>query len=160
MQTSQWFRSKLRELNFPIYVTSSRPTNELVDCGGNDPALNFLSDVQHRKPEHHSLVAVPEHLAPHRISGIEMVTPYPLISHNRNAGYACGTAVFVNEQLLILFKHLEVAMNSASSVSIRAIPETPIGFHPLKAIALFCGLVLGASLCLATYGLDLSAGFF
>jgi hypothetical protein len=51
-------------------------------------------------------------------------------------------------------------MNSISSVSIRAIPETQTGLHPLKTIALFCGLVLGACLCLATYGLDLSAGFF
>jgi hypothetical protein len=31
---------------------------------------------------------------------------------------------------------------------------------PLKAIALFCGLVLGSLLCAATYGLDLSPGFF
>jgi hypothetical protein len=31
---------------------------------------------------------------------------------------------------------------------------------PLKAIALFCGLVLGLFLCMATYGLDMSPGFF
>jgi hypothetical protein len=31
---------------------------------------------------------------------------------------------------------------------------------PLKAIALFCGLVLGSFFCMATYGLDLSPGFF
>lgn len=48
-------------------------------------------------------------------------------------------------------------MSSISSVSVR---ETQTGLHPLKAITLFCGLVLGASVCLATYGLDLSAGFF
>jgi hypothetical protein len=30
----------------------------------------------------------------------------------------------------------------------------------LKAIALCCGLVLGSFLCVATYGLDLSPGFF
>jgi hypothetical protein len=82
------------------------------------------------------------------------------VSHNRNSSYACGTGVFVNEQLLLLFRHLEVAMNSISNVSIRAIPETQTGLHSLKAIALFCGLVLGAALCLATYGLDLSPGFF
>ena len=51
-------------------------------------------------------------------------------------------------------------MSSISNVSIRAIPETKAGRHPLKTIALFCALVLGASVCLATYGLDLSAGFF
>jgi hypothetical protein len=27
-------------------------------------------------------------------------------------------------------------------------------------IALFCALVVGAALCVATYGLDLNAGFF
>jgi hypothetical protein len=57
-------------------------------------------------------------------------------------------------------------MNSISNVSMRAIPNTQTNvlsvktILSLKAIALFCGLVLGASLCLATYGLDLSAGFF
>jgi hypothetical protein len=68
------------------------------------------------------------------------------VSHNRNSSYACGTAVFINEQLLVLFQHLEVAMNSISNVSIRAIPETRTGLHCLKAIALSCGLVLGAAL--------------
>jgi hypothetical protein len=57
-------------------------------------------------------------------------------------------------------------MNSISNVSMRSIPNTQTNvlsvktILSLKAIALFCGLVLGASLCLATYGLDLSAGFF
>jgi hypothetical protein len=57
-------------------------------------------------------------------------------------------------------------MNVVSRVSMRAIPDTQTNVLSvktslsLKAIALFCGLVLGASLCLATYGLDLSAGFF
>ena len=36
-------------------------------------------------------------------------------------------------------------MNSISNVSIRAIPETPTGLRSLKAIALFCGFVLGAA---------------
>ena len=49
-------------------------------------------------------------------------------------------------------------MSSISNISIRAIPETRTG--PLKAIALSCGLVLGAALCVAAYGLDLSPGFF
>ena len=67
------------------------------------------------------------------------------VSHNRNSSYACSTVVFINEQLLLLFQHLEVAMNSISNVSIRAIPETRTGLHSFKAIALFCGLVLGAA---------------
>jgi hypothetical protein len=63
-------------------------------------------------------------------------------------------------------------MNVVSRVSMRAIPDTQTNVPSLnaihsfktilsfKTIALFCGLVLGVSLCLATYGLDLSAGFF
>lgn len=51
-------------------------------------------------------------------------------------------------------------MDAISSVAIRAIPETKTGVQPLTIVALLCGVVLGASLCMATYGLDLSAGFF
>jgi hypothetical protein len=57
-------------------------------------------------------------------------------------------------------------MSVVSRVSTRAIPDTQTNVLSLKtilspkAIALFCALALGASLCLATYGLDLSAGFF
>jgi hypothetical protein len=39
--------------------------------------------------------------------------------------------------------------------------STSAGESPLTTIAIFCGLGLLASLlCIATYGLDLSAGFF
>jgi len=52
-------------------------------------------------------------------------------------------------------------MTATSKVFNRAITETQTDVHPLNSIAEFCALVvLGASLCLATYGLDLSAGFF
>lgn len=51
-------------------------------------------------------------------------------------------------------------MNSISNVYMRAIPETQTSVHTLKAIALFCGIGIGASLCLASFGLDISAGFF
>jgi hypothetical protein len=51
-------------------------------------------------------------------------------------------------------------MNAASDVSLRAIPDTRTNFNPLMSIALLCAVVLGASLCLATFGLDLSPGFF
>ena len=51
-------------------------------------------------------------------------------------------------------------MNIISSVSVRAIPDTRTDVHPLMPIALFCTLVVGAALCVATYGLDLSAGYF
>jgi hypothetical protein len=58
------------------------------------------------------------------------------------------------------FFPLEVAMNAASDVSVRAIPETQTSFNPLMSIALLCALVLATSFCLATFGLDISAGFF
>jgi hypothetical protein len=51
-------------------------------------------------------------------------------------------------------------MNAISNTAIRALPDTRNDVHPLKTIALFCGFVLGALLCAATYGLDLSAGLF
>jgi hypothetical protein len=37
---------------------------------------------------------------------------------------------------------------------------TEVGVETLKTIAMFCGVGLFVSLLLATYGLDLSAGFF
>jgi len=52
-------------------------------------------------------------------------------------------------------------MNAASDASVRAIPETQTSFNnPLMSIALLCALILGTSFCLATFGLDISAGFF
>jgi hypothetical protein len=42
----------------------------------------------------------------------------------------------------------------------RAFPETRIEVETLKTIAMFCGVGLLVLLLLATYGLDLSAGFF
>jgi hypothetical protein len=51
-------------------------------------------------------------------------------------------------------------MTATSNVSTHAIPETQTDVHTLKYIAVFCAVVIGASLCLTTYGLDLSAGFF
>jgi hypothetical protein len=37
---------------------------------------------------------------------------------------------------------------------------TPVDVEILKTIVMFCGVGLFVSLLLATYGLDLSAGFF
>jgi hypothetical protein len=50
-------------------------------------------------------------------------------------------------------------MNALSKVSMRAIPDARTDAHPAKTIALFCSFVLGASLCVESYDLDLSAGF-
>jgi hypothetical protein len=86
--------------------------------------------------------------------------PSPRNSRNRNSSCACDTVVFVNERLTLLVLHIEVAMNTFSNASIRAVPGIQIGFHPLKTFALLCGLVLAAAVCVAGFGLDLSAGFF
>jgi hypothetical protein len=51
-------------------------------------------------------------------------------------------------------------MNAISNAYMRAIPETQASVHPLKAIAQFCGIGIAASLCIASFGLDISAGFF
>ena len=51
-------------------------------------------------------------------------------------------------------------MNAISSVSTRAIPTTQADVHPLMTFVLLGGLILGATLCVASFGLDLSAGFF
>jgi hypothetical protein len=49
-------------------------------------------------------------------------------------------------------------MNAATDVSMHVVPENRT--TSLTPIALFFALVLGASLCMATFGLDVSAGFF
>ena len=52
-------------------------------------------------------------------------------------------------------------MTARSNVCTRAVPEDQTDVHPLSSVAEFWVLVvLSTSLCLATYGLDLSAGFF
>ena len=51
-------------------------------------------------------------------------------------------------------------MTATSSISTRTIPEIHTHIHALKAIAVFCAVVFGGSRCMATYGLDLSVGFF
>jgi hypothetical protein len=51
-------------------------------------------------------------------------------------------------------------MNAISNVYMRAISEAQTGDHSPKTIALYCGIGLAASLCMAAFGLDTSAGFF
>jgi hypothetical protein len=48
-------------------------------------------------------------------------------------------------------------MNALSSAYL---PAARTHFLPLKTLALLCGFVLGSFLCVATYGLDISPGFF
>ena len=52
---------------------------------------------------------------------------------------------------------MEVVVNTISIVSMRSVAETEAG-DALTAIALFCLLGLVASLCMAAFGLDVSAG--
>ena len=51
-------------------------------------------------------------------------------------------------------------MTAIARIMSLAFPVSSAEADLLKAIAIFCGLGLLASLCLANYGLDLSAGFF
>ena len=50
-------------------------------------------------------------------------------------------------------------MDALSNVAMRSIPDARTDAHPAKTIALFSSLVMGASLCVESYDLDLSAGF-
>jgi hypothetical protein len=54
----------------------------------------------------------------------------------------------------------EIAMAAIARALSHAFPETKIEVTPLQIISLFCGVGLVLSLILASYGLDLSAGFF
>jgi hypothetical protein len=51
-------------------------------------------------------------------------------------------------------------MTAIAKAFSRALPATQIEIETLKIIAVFCGAGLVASLLLATYGLDISPGFF
>jgi hypothetical protein len=51
-------------------------------------------------------------------------------------------------------------MAAIAKVLSRAFPATQIEIETLKAVIMFCGVGLVVSLLLATYGLDMSAGFF
>ena len=51
-------------------------------------------------------------------------------------------------------------MAAVSARVVSRVSGTELEVETLKTIALFCGLGLFVSLLLATYGLDLSAGFF
>jgi hypothetical protein len=50
-------------------------------------------------------------------------------------------------------------MTTISITSITSISETRADEHPLKTIVLFCCVGLIASLCLITFGIDLSTGW-
>jgi hypothetical protein len=53
-------------------------------------------------------------------------------------------------------------MTAIAKVLFRAFPATASGFdaETIKTIAMFCGVGLVVSLLLATWGLDMSPGFF
>jgi hypothetical protein len=51
-------------------------------------------------------------------------------------------------------------MTAIVKASSNAIPAISPGFDILRAVATFCGVGLVVSPLLASYGLDLSAGFF
>lgn len=51
-------------------------------------------------------------------------------------------------------------MNSIAKISKHAAPETLTGVSARDVLAVICGLGLVALICMATYGLDTSVGFF
>jgi hypothetical protein len=51
-------------------------------------------------------------------------------------------------------------MTAIAKVLSRAFPATQIEIETLKTVIMFCGVGLVVSLLMATYGLDMSAGFF
>jgi hypothetical protein len=54
----------------------------------------------------------------------------------------------------------EIAMTAIPKALSNVIPAISPDFDILKTVAVFCGVGLCVSLILASYGLDLSAGFF
>jgi hypothetical protein len=54
----------------------------------------------------------------------------------------------------------EIAMAAIAKALSKVIPAISPDFDILKTVALFCAIGLCVSLILASYGLDLSAGFF
>jgi hypothetical protein len=50
-------------------------------------------------------------------------------------------------------------ISTVAITSITSVSETRTDDHPLKTIVLFCCVGLIASLCLITFGIDLSAGW-
>jgi hypothetical protein len=51
-------------------------------------------------------------------------------------------------------------MTAIAKVFSITVPATSSDFDSLRTVAVFCGVGLVVSLLLASYGLDLSAGFF
>jgi hypothetical protein len=54
----------------------------------------------------------------------------------------------------------DIAMAAIAKALSNVIPAISPDFDNLKTVAVFCGIGLSVSLILASYGLDLSAGFF
>jgi hypothetical protein len=54
----------------------------------------------------------------------------------------------------------ETAMIAIAKVFSNTVPAASSDFDILRTVAVFCGVGLVVSLLLASYGVDLSAGFF
>jgi hypothetical protein len=54
----------------------------------------------------------------------------------------------------------EIAMSAIAKALSNAMPAISTDVDILKTVALFCGAGLFVSLLVASYGLDMSAGFF
>ena len=54
---------------------------------------------------------------------------------------------------------MEDDMNAIPEISTQAVPETHINYA-VNVFAMICGLGIVMAVCMATYGLDMSVGFF
>lgn len=89
----------------------------------------------------------------------------PLIRHIRNSIFAIfeiqvkpAAQRFPSPQ--DCYFHTDIWRLPVTVVSSAYAPAARTHSLPLKTLALLFGFVLGAFLCVATYGLDLSPGFF
>jgi hypothetical protein len=71
---------------------------------------------------------------------------------------SCVSDAF-QDQLFVRTNILEASMTALSIAALLSGAETQADSHALKTIARFCSLGLIVSLCLLTFGMDLSIGW-
>jgi hypothetical protein len=59
-----------------------------------------------------------------------------------------------------VLQDMEVAMTTIARMLSSQVPAAEAQFEALKAVGMFCAVGLSVSLLLASYGVDLSPGFF
>ena len=59
-----------------------------------------------------------------------------------------------------MLQNMEVAMTTIARMLSSQVPAAETQIEALKAVGMFCAVGLSVSLLLASYGVDLSPGFF